>query len=96
MIYAELVDIHRACKQFHAILFAVDINLTSSLCSFNEEQNIPNRIASLSQIINNELREIVRNDGKPLVIVEDFDFNFHGLTIDQHMTWNAHIQKISN
>ena len=28
------------------------------------------------------------------VIVEDF--NFLGLTIDQHMTWNAHIQKISN
>ena len=24
------------------------------------------------------------------------DFNFLGLTIDQHMTWNAHIQKISN
>ena len=24
------------------------------------------------------------------------DFNFLGLTIDQHVTWNAHIQKISN
>ena len=24
------------------------------------------------------------------------DFNFLRLTIDQHMTWNAHIQKISN
>ena len=24
------------------------------------------------------------------------DFNFLGLTIDQHMNWNAHIQKIAN
>ena len=24
------------------------------------------------------------------------DFNFLGLTIDQHLTWNGHAQKISN
>ena len=24
------------------------------------------------------------------------DFNFLGLTIDQHLTWNGHVQKISN
>ena len=51
-------DIHRACKHFHPILFADDTNLTSSLCSFNEEQNTPDRMISLSQVINNELKEI--------------------------------------
>ena len=121
-------DIHRACKHFHPILFADDTNLTSSLCYFNEEQNTPDRMISLSQVINNELKEIqkwlelnklslnvkktkymifhnhqrdiinhtpkLELNGEPLVRVEDF--NFLGLTIDQHMTWNAHIQKISN
>ena len=86
------------------------------------------RIVSLSQVINNELKEIqkwlelnklslsvkrtkymifhnrqrdtinhiqkLELNGEPLVGVHDF--NFLGLTIDQHMTWNAHIQKISN
>ena len=51
-------DIHRACEYFHPILFADDTNLTGALCSFNEEQNTPNRIVSLSQVINNELKEI--------------------------------------
>ena len=32
-------DIHRTCKHFHPILFGDDTNLTSFLCSFNEEQN---------------------------------------------------------
>ena len=50
--------IHRACKHIHPILFADDTNLTRSLCSFNEEQNVPNRIVSLSQVIHNELKEI--------------------------------------
>ena len=121
-------DIHRACKHFHPILFADDTNLSSSLCSFNEEQNTPDGIISLSQVINNELKKIqkwleliklslnvkkakymifhnyqrdiinhtpkIELNGEPLVRVEDF--NLLGLTIDQHMTWNAHIQKISN
>ena len=39
---------------FHPILFSDDANLTSSLCSFDEEQNTPDRIVSLSQVINNE------------------------------------------
>ena len=94
----------------------------------NEEQNTPDRIVSLSQAINNELKEMQkcldfnrlslnvkktkymifhdhqRNiinripklelNGEPFVKV--VDFNFLGLTIDQHMTWNSHIQKISN
>ena len=101
--------------------FLVGINL-------NEEQNTPDRIVSLSQVINNELKEIqkwlelnklslnvketkyiifhnhqrdiinhipkLELNGEPLVRVQDF--NFLGRTIDQHMTWNAHIQKISN
>ena len=119
-------DIHRACKHFHTILFADDAKLTSSFCSFNEEQSTPDRIVSLSQVINNELKEIQKwielnelslNVKKtkymifhnhqpdiinhipnfelkrgPFVRVEDFDFL--GLTIDQHMAWNAHIQKL--
>ena len=40
------------------ILFANDTNLTNSLCSFNEGQSSPDRIASLSQAINNKLKEI--------------------------------------
>ena len=51
-------DIHRACKHFNPILFADYTNLTRSLCSFHEEQNTPDRIVSLSQVINNELKEI--------------------------------------
>ena len=51
-------DIHRACKHFHPILFADDTNLTSYLCIFNEELNTPDRMISLSQVINNELKEI--------------------------------------
>ena len=121
-------DIHRAYKQFHPILFAYDTNLTSSFCSLNEERNTTDRIVSLAQVINNELKEIqqwlelnklslnvkktkymishnhqreiinpipkLELNGEPLVRVEDF--NFLGLTIDQHVTWNSHIQKISN
>ena len=117
-------DIHRACKRFQLIFFADDTNLTSSLCSLNEEHNTPDRIASLSQVINNELKEIqkwlelnklsltvkktkymifhnhqrdiinhipkLKLNGEPLVRVEDSNF------LDQHMNWNAHIQKISN
>ena len=51
-------------------------------------------------IFHNHQRDIINHtpklelNGEPLVRVEDF--NFLGLTIDQHMTWNAHIQKISN
>ena len=120
-------DIHKACKHFHTILFADDAKLTSSLCSFNEEQSIPDRVVSLSQVINNEPKEIqkwielnklsliakktkymifhnhqrdiinhipkLELNGEPFVRVKDF--NFLGLTIDQYMAWNAHIQKIS-
>ena len=50
-------DIHRACKHFHPILFADDTHLTSSVWSFNEEQNTSDRIESLSQVINNEPKE---------------------------------------
>ena len=50
--------IHRACEHFHPILFADDTNLTSFLCSFNEEQNTPDRIVSLLQVINNGMKEI--------------------------------------
>ena len=97
-------------------------------CSFNEEQNTQERIVSLSQVVNNGLKEIqkwlelnklslnvkktkymifynhqrdiinhiskLELNGEPLVRVANF--NFLGLTIDRHMTWNAQIQKLSN
>ena len=31
-----------------------------------------------------------------VIIKRVIDFNFLGLTIDQHLTWNGHVQKISN
>ena len=51
-------------------------------------------------IFHNHQRDIINHipklelNGEPLVRVEDF--NFLGRTIDQHMAWSAHMQKISN
>ena len=51
-------DIHNASSKFHAILFADDTNLTSTLCSF--DVNIDNNCNSLqlSTNINKELKNI--------------------------------------
>ena len=51
-------DIHNASSKFHAILFAYDTNLTSTLCSF--DVNIDNNCKSLqlSTNINKELKNI--------------------------------------
>ena len=51
-------DIHNASSKFHAILFADDTNLTSTLCSF--DVNIDNNCNSLqlSTNINKELKSI--------------------------------------
>ena len=121
-------DIHNASSKFHAILFADDTNLTSTLCSF--DVNIDNNCNSLqpSTNINKELKNIqiwleinklslnvkkikflifhhkqrnVENLIPPLNLNEQIiervtDFNFLCLTIDQHLTWNGHVQKISN
>jgi len=116
-------DIHKASTHFHAILFADDTNLTSTLCSFNSDPN-----TSLSSRINKELKNIqiwleinklslnvtktkymiFHNRQRNIIdripklelngqnIERVTEFNFLGLTIDQHLTWNAHIQKISN
>ena len=54
MIYMS--DIHNASTKFHAILFADDINLTSTLCSFHVAiDNNCNRM-QLSANINKELK----------------------------------------
>ena len=121
-------DIHNASSKFHAILFADDTNLTSSLCSF--DVNIDNNCNSLqlSTNINKELKNIqmwleinklslnvkktkfiifqhkqrnIENLIPQLNLSEQIidrvtDFDFLGLTIDQHLTWNGHVQKISN
>ena len=51
-------NIHNASSKFHAILFAEDTNLTSTLCSF--DVNIDNNCNSLqlSTYINKELKNI--------------------------------------
>ena len=51
-------DIHNASLKFHAIIFADDTNLTSTLCSF--DANIDNNCSSLqlSTNINKELKNI--------------------------------------
>ena len=120
-------DIHNASSKFHAILFADDTNLTSTLCSL--DANIDNNCNSLqlSTNINKELKNIQiwleinklsLNVKKKIMIfhhkqrnIENLipqlnlneqiiervtDFNFLGLTIDQHLTRNGHVQKISN
>ena len=51
-------DIHNASTNFHAILFANDTNLTSTLCSFDVDiDNNCNRM-QLSVNINKELKNI--------------------------------------
>ena len=61
---------------------SLNVKKTKYMIFYNHQRDIINHIPKLE--LNGEL----------LVRVEDFDFL--GLTIDQHMTWNAHIQKISN
>ena len=124
-------DIHIASDKFHAILYADDTNLVSSLCSFNV--NISTQLSSealrlLSANINSELQlitdwleinklslnikktkfmifhypqknisRLIPNlsiNGYPIDRVHEF--NFLGLTIDEHLNWNGHIQKVSN
>ena len=121
-------DIHNASPKFHAMLFADDTNLTSTLCSFHV--NIDNNCNSLqlSTNIYKELKNIqiwfeinklslnvkkikfmifhhkernIENLIQQLNLNEQIiervtDFNFLGLTIDRHLTWNGHVQKISN
>ena len=122
-------DIHEASKNFHAILYADDTSLYSSLGSFNVNFNGTNYdISTLSIKINNELSNMQQwlninklslnvnktkymifhnyqrniNSYTPDVRINNQSiervagFNFPGLTIDEHLNWNAHIQKISN
>ena len=124
-------DIHVASDKFHAILYADDTNLVSSLCSFNvniSNHVFPEDMSTLSSNINSELQLITdwleinklslnikktkfmffhyhqKNiaqlipklsiNGHPIDRVTNF--NFLGLTIDENLNWNAHIQKVSN
>ena len=48
----------------------------------HKQRNIENLIPQLN--LNEQIIERVT------------DFDFLGLTIDQHLTWNGHVQKISN
>ena len=121
-------DIYCASDKFHAVLFADDSNLLSTLCSFDVtiDPNCDRNL--LSSNINAELHKIhtwlainklslnvkktkfmlfhhrqrnveslvpyLQINGHELERVREF--NFLGLTIDENVTWNAHIQKVSN
>ena len=122
-------DIHEASNKFHAILFADDSNLTSTLCSFNVSlTDTSYNKTQLSNNINKELQAIqiwleinklslnvkktkfmvfhhrqrnisnfipdVEINGQAIECVTEFIFL--GLTLDENLSWNAHIQKISN
>ena len=122
-------DIYEASKSFHAILYADDASLYSSLGSFNVNLTGNNSDKhTLSIKINNELSNIqewlninklslnvnktkymifhnYQRDIKSCIpdvrinnqsIERVSEFNLLGLTIDEHLNWNAHIQKISN
>ena len=123
-------DIHIASDKFHAILYADDTNLVSSLCSFNVNisNNDPIGISALSTNINYELQQITdwleinklslnikktkfmvfhyhqKNVDKYIPELSIYghsiervtQFNFLGLTIDENLNWQAHIQKVSN
>ena len=114
-------DMHDASSKFHAILFADDTHLTSTLCSF--DVNSDNNCNSLQQStnINKELTSIqiwleinklsldfkktkfmifhhkqrnIENLIPQLNLNEQIiERDFLGLIIDQHLTWNGHVQK---
>ena len=52
-------DIHDATRNFHAIIYADDTNLTSPMCSFSFKKSVKaSNIAENSNNVNNELSEI--------------------------------------
>ena len=121
-------DINKATEKFHAILFADDSTLVSSLCYFLSNSSGNLNVASLSRNINIELGKICewlqlnklslnvgktkymlfhhhqRNISKLIPTLEInnqqielvSEFNFLGLTIDKHLNWKSHSQKVSN
>ena len=122
-------DLHEVSDKFHAILYADDSNLTSTLCSFNItltdndfdriqlSRNITAELALIQEwleinklslnikktkymVFHHRQRNInkyipdIQISGQSIDRVKEFDFL--GLTIDENMSWNSHIQKISN
>ena len=118
-------DIHEASENFHAILYADDTSLFSSLGSFNVALNETKFDKyTLSESINTEFNNIQEwlninklslnvNKTKYMIFhnhqrnIDDLipdirlnnqaiervsEFNFLGLTIDQHLSWNSHVQ----
>ena len=61
---------------------SLNVKKTKFMIFHHKQRNIENLIPQLN--LNEQIIERVT------------DFNFLGLTIDQHLTWNGHVQKISN
>ena len=52
-------DIHAATRNFHAMIYADDTNLTSPMCSFSLDKSVKtSNIDEISKNVNNELSEI--------------------------------------
>ena len=122
-------DIYEASKSFHAILYADDTSLYSSLGFFNVNLTgnnsdkhtlsikINNELSSIQEWLNIDKLSLNVNKTKYMIfhnyqqdikscipdvrinsqsIERVSEFNFLGLTVDEYLNWNAHIQKISN
>ena len=61
---------------------SLNVKKTKFMIFHHKQRNIENLILQLN--LNEQIIERVT------------DFDFLGLTIDQHLTWNGHVQKISN
>ena len=61
---------------------SLNVKKTKFMIFHHKQRNIENLIPQLN--LNEQIIERVT------------DFDFLGLTIDQHLTWNGHVQKISN
>ena len=61
---------------------SLNVKKTKFIIFHHKQRNIENLIPQLN--LNEQIIERVT------------DFDFLGLTIDQHLTWNGHVQKISN
>ena len=59
---------------------SLNVKKTKSIIFHRKQRNIENLILQLN--LNEQIIERVT------------DFDFLGLTIDQHLTWNGHVQKI--
>ena len=105
LIYVN--DIHMVSKSLNFILYADDTTLTSPICSFTQGGNTSISEISLNaektkfMIFHNHQKIITQNKIPRLKINNTnikrvTEFNFLGLTINEHLTWKSHAAKVAN